>query len=135
MTDITPAQTSAIVITKPEDADEAAETLDHYRAGIELASELPMTADPRRVVTLYAPRLIAALEVALGQHRRSPRPTYGPGADAAHGKHYCAGACNWSVDSYVNYQVWPCQPYQDITRALLGTDPSHPVPPQEEEKP
>jgi hypothetical protein len=135
MTDITPAQTSAIVITKPEDADEAAETLDHYRAGIELASELPMTADPRRVVTLYAPRLVAALEVALAQHRRSSSPAWGQGTGNLHGHYYCAGICWTGIDDMMISQPWPCQPYQDITRALLGTAPSHPVPPQEEEKP
>ena len=42
-----------------------ADELDEIRAGIELASELPMTADPRRVVDRHAPRLLAAVEAVL----------------------------------------------------------------------
>lgn len=43
--------------------------LDEIRADIELASELPMTADPRRVVDRHAPRLLAAVERLLELHR------------------------------------------------------------------
>ena len=54
------------------DDDELTAELDHIRACIELASELPMTADPRRVVDMHAPRLLAAVEAVLKPHQSGP---------------------------------------------------------------
>jgi len=67
------------------------------------------------------PLLVAAVEAALKDHRKSMFPAGPPGAGDAYGKHYCAGICCTAVDDQVIYRVWPCQPYQDITAALTGT--------------
>ena len=67
------------------------------------------------------PRLLAAVEAALKDNRKSMFPAGPPGAGNAYGKHYCAGICCTSIDDQVIYRVWPCQPYQYITAALSGT--------------
>jgi hypothetical protein len=61
------------------------------------------------------PQLVAALEAALTPHRRSFQVAWGAGTGDCHGKHFCIGC---SIDGV--YREWPCQPYQDITKALLG---------------
>lgn len=81
--------------------DALLDELDHYRASVELASELPMTADPRRVVTLHAPRLLAALDGVLKLHVQAPEP------DTA----FCA-------DCGLGY---PCPTVQAISRGLLDS--------------
>ena len=68
------------------------------------------------------PLLLAAIEAILKDHRKSMFPAGPPGAADAYGKHYCAGICYTSVDQQAIYRVWPCQPYQDIARALLGEE-------------
>ena len=67
------------------------------------------------------PLLLAAVEAALKDHRKSMFPAGPPGAGDAYGKHYCAGICYTSIDDQVIYRVWPCEPYQAITAALSGT--------------
>lgn len=99
--------------------DEAAAILARCRASIDAATPVPMTAAGRLVVSVFAPRLLAAVEIALSQHRRSREPAWGQGSLNLHGHHYCAGACYSSVDDLTLSQRWPCKPYQDIARALL----------------
>jgi hypothetical protein len=105
-------------------ADEAAETLDHYKAGIELAAELPMTADPRRVVTLYAPRLVAAVEAATRLHSKwEIREDDGEGAlERLICRHCCAadggGQTEGCADEHAAGNCWPCPTYRAITAEL-----------------
>ena len=47
------------------ETDDLRDELDHIRVSRELASELPMTADPRRSIDLHMPRLLAALDEVL----------------------------------------------------------------------
>jgi hypothetical protein len=88
---------------------ELAAELDEIRGDIDLASELPMTADPRRVVDLHAPLLLAAVEAVLELHRPLDR---GTGTQ-------CQGCA-----THVTYTPWPCPTYQAITAALTGKESS-----------
>ena len=97
-------------------ADEMTAALEQIRADLGDGATYP-----RRVMEIHAPRLLAAVEAALKDHRKSMFPAGPPGAGNAYGKHYCAGICCTSIDDQVIYRVWPCQPYQDITAALSGT--------------
>jgi hypothetical protein len=63
------------------------------------------------------PALVAAVEVALAPHRRSFQVAWGQGSGGCHGKYFCLGC---SVDDVK--REWPCKPYQDIARALLGKE-------------
>ena len=93
-------------------------------AGRHVAETMNREADAEFIVTARTamPRLLAAVDTALKDHRKSTFPAGPPGAGDAYGKHYCAGICYTSIDDQVIYRVWPCQPYQAITTALAGKE-------------
>jgi hypothetical protein len=82
--------------------------LSLYRAGIETASELPMTADPRAVVDRYAPRLLAAVEAVMDLHLSSR---------TIDGTDVCP-RCGWVEGKTV--PVDECELREAITAALTG---------------
>jgi hypothetical protein len=88
--------------------DQAAAALDEICARL--------TTDARLIG-----QLTAAVNVALSQHRKSTRPAYGMGSGDVHGKHYCAGLCNASINQDTLWEAWPCFPYLAILAALTGT--------------
>ena len=85
--------------------------LSEIRAGIELASELPMTADPRRVVDRYAPRLLAAVEAVMDLHLSSR---------TIDGTDVCP-RCGWVAGKTVPADE--CELREAITAALTGEEP------------
>lgn len=85
--------------------DDLTAELDHIAACIDLASELPMTADPRRVVAIHSPRLLAALRAAIGFHVEAviedmPEPRF----------RYCK-TCS-------GHPAWPCPEVAAILHRL-----------------
>lgn len=94
--------------------DPLASGLDEIRNRAALAY-----ASPARTAESAAdvPRLLAALEAVLKPHRRSPHPAWGAGTGDCHGKHFCLQC---SIDGV--YRPWPCQPYHDAARELLGEE-------------
>lgn len=65
-----------------------------------------------------APRLLAAVEAALGGHHRSLLPAT---SGEHRGKHYCLD-CTASIDHQTAYAVWPCARYAAIARELTRKD-------------
>ena len=104
------------------DADRVASTLAGIRQRNDWASDRYAEVSELRESLADVPLLLAAVDTALKDHRKSTFPAGPPGAGDAYGKHYCAGICYTSIDDQVIYRVWPCQPYQDITTALAGKE-------------
>lgn len=129
--------------------DELTIELDHIGDDICLAAELPMTADPRRVVTRQAPRLLAAVRKVLALHHAKPvyglafggldqdKPLCGHDPDTDTDAHFEADDGYWYCRDKITGQVcaqcadedqadlwaeWPCPTVTAITREVLGRE-------------